>query len=100
MARFEPFDAARYLRDDETILTYLQDLSAQGDPAALASGLAAVVRAKGLNDLAARAGLDPQDLARSLEPGGPLPLETLVKLLSALGMSLSVVPQAGANAAE
>ncbi len=88
----EPLDPARYLAGDtETQLELLTDALASGDRAYFAHALGTVARARGgIAQLAAETGLKRQALHRALSADGNPRLDTLLKVLSALGLRAKV----------
>ena len=64
----KPFDAAEYLTDEETVAEYLNAAAEIGDPAVLLDAFAAVGRARGMADLARKAGLGRESLYKALAP--------------------------------
>ena len=94
MVQTRPFDAANYLETEEDILYYLDAAMEGNDPAHIASALGDVARSKGMSDIAKKAGLGRQALYNALSENGNPTLETLLAVLSALGLQLSVQPRA------
>jgi probable addiction module antidote protein len=92
-----PFDASKYLDDEESVRHYLEDILESGDPKVIAAGLGEVARAKGMAELAAKAGLSRESLYRALSEDGNPRLDTLMKVLAALGVKLSVSPASAAE---
>ncbi len=86
------FDPSRHLDNDESIRIFLEDILESGDPKVIAAGLGDVARAKGMTDLAAKAGLSRESLYRALSEDGNPRLDTLMKVLAALGVKLSLAP--------
>lgn len=84
------FDPSRHLDNDDSIRVFLQDILESGDPKVIAGGLGDVARAKGMTELAAKAGLSRESLYRALSEDGNPRLDTLMKVLAALGVRLSV----------
>lgn len=85
----EPFDAAAYITDTETQVELLTDALASGDRAYIAHALGTVARARGgIAKLAAETGLQRQALHRALSKEGNPRLDTLLKVLKALGLQL------------
>ncbi len=90
--QIKEFDAADYLRSDEDIATYLDAIVQEGDPALFASALGDVARARGMSALARDAGLSRETLYRSLS-GQTIPSsDTIFRVISALGMKVSIRP--------
>lgn len=91
------FDPSEFLESDEAIQAYLEDIFESGDPKVIARGLGDVARAKGMTELAAKAGLSRESLYRALSEDGNPRLDTFIKVLTALGVKVTVSP---ADAAE
>jgi probable addiction module antidote protein len=89
-----PFDPARHLETEDDILYYLEAAMEGNDPKHIASALGDVARSKGMTELAKKAGLGRQALYSALSENGNPTLETLVAVLSALGLELTVQKRA------
>lgn len=89
-ATTKSFDAAKYLETDEDIANYLTDAFSSGDADVMAHALGVAARAKSMRQVAARAGLNEKSLYRALSDQGNPRLDTLVKVLTALGLGLKV----------
>tara|TARA_B000000460_G_C21430340_1_gene354889 strand:+ start:246 stop:524 length:279 start_codon:yes stop_codon:yes gene_type:complete len=85
-----PFDPASYLETEEDILHYLEAAMEGNDPKHIASALGDVARSKGMSEVAKNAGVGRQALYKALSEDGNPTLETLVAVLGALGLSLTV----------
>ncbi len=94
MVETRPFDAANYLQTEEDILYYLEAAMEGNDPRHLASALGDVARSKGMTKLAKKSGLGRQALYNALSENGNPTLETLVAVLGALGLELTVQKRA------
>ena len=89
-----PFDPARHLETEEDILYYLEAAMEGNDPKHIASALGDVARSKGMTEIAKKSGLGRQALYNSLSDNGNPTLETLVAVLGALGLELTVQKRA------
>lgn len=89
-----PFDPANYLQTEEDILYYLEAAMEGNDPKHIASALGDVARSKGMSDIAREAGVGRQALYKALSEDGNPTLETLVGVLAALGLQLTVQKRA------
>ncbi len=83
------FDAADYLKDDETIAEYITAALEDPDPDVFLAAVRDVARAKGMAQLAKDAGLGRESLYKALTPGAKPRYDTMLKLLNALGVKLS-----------
>lgn len=89
-----PFDPADHLESEEDILYYLEAAMEGNDPKHIASALGDVARSKGMSEIARKAGLGRQALYSALSENGNPTLETLVAVLGALGLELTVQKRA------
>jgi probable addiction module antidote protein len=85
-----PFDAANYLETEEDILYYLEAAMEGNDPGHIASALGDVARSKGMTEIARKSGMGRQALYNALSENGNPTLETLIAVLGALGLELTV----------
>jgi len=85
-----PYDSAEYLKTEEDVANYLEAIFEDGDPALIVHGLGVVARAKGMAKIAKKAGLGRESLYKALSKGGNPKLETVVKVVHALGLKLKV----------
>jgi probable addiction module antidote protein len=87
------FDPADFL-DEEGQTELLDDAITSGDAAYLAHAIGTIARAKGgLLNLERRTGIKRQTLAKSLGRSGNPTLETLLPVLKALGLKLTIIPE-------
>ena len=84
-----PWDAADYLETDEDIVAYLEAAFDDGDPGLIAAALGDVARARGMTNVAAKAGLGRESLYKALSPNGARDFATVLKVMQALGLRLS-----------
>ena len=83
-----PWDAAEHLHTQEDMVTYLEAAFEEGDAALIAAALGDIARAKGMTEIARRAGLGRESLYKALSPGGNPELATIMKVMEALGLRL------------
>lgn len=93
----KPFDfSARdeLLRNPENAATYLADFLESGDMELFKEGLRHVAKAQegGVSAVADEAELNRQNLYRALAKNGKPQMETITKVLSALGLQMTVTP--------
>ena len=86
------FDAADYLKDDETIAEYITAALEDPNPDVFLAAVRDVARAKGMAQLAKDAGLGRESLYKALTPGAKPRYDTMLKLLHALVVKLSATP--------
>ena len=84
------FDASDYLENDETVAEYLAAALENPDPDAFLVAVRDVAKARGIADVAARAGLGRESLYKTLSPGAKPRFETVRRLLAALDVRLEV----------
>ncbi|MBO9661677.1 addiction module antidote protein [Dokdonella sp.] len=88
-AKLLPFDAARYLRDDEAIAEYVSAVLETGDSDLLILALGDIARARGMAQIAKDAGLGRESLYKALSPGAKPRFDTVLKVARALGVRLT-----------
>lgn len=87
-----PFDAARYLTDDEAVAEYMTAVLETGDGDLLLLALGDVARARGMTQVARDAGLGRESLYKALAPGAKPRFDTVLKVARALGVKLVARP--------
>ena len=87
------FDASEHLDSEEMIAAYVNAALEEGDPDLLMAAIADVAKARGIAKVAADAGLGRESLYKTLTPGSKPKLETVFKLMHALGVKLTVTPE-------
>jgi probable addiction module antidote protein len=87
-----PFDIADHLGDAEAIQAFLADALETGDAGYIAHALGQIARARGMADIARRAGVSRETLYRTLGPEGNPRLDTLLQLLQAMDLRLTLTP--------
>ena len=88
--KFAKFDAAEYLDSEETIAEYLSAALEDENPDVFLAALADVAKARGIADIAKKAGLGRESLYKALAPGAKPRYETIRRLLDSLGVKLTV----------
>lgn len=91
-AKLVPFDATKYLTDDEAIAEYMNAVLETGDSDLLLLALGDVARARGMTLVAQDAGLGRESLYKALTPGAKPRFDTIVKVARALGVCLTAQP--------
>ena len=89
---YTKFDAADLLNTEEDIAAFLAICAEDNDPELMAHALGAAARARGMTGVAKKTGLTRAALYQALSKDGNPTLSTLMKVLSALGLQLKVVP--------
>ena len=84
------YDVAEYLRTPEEMAAYLEACleEADGDAAFVAKALGNIARAKGMTQVARDAGLSRESLYKALSGERSPEFETILKVISALGLKL------------
>jgi probable addiction module antidote protein len=92
---FKPFDVTEYLGTAEDRAAYLRAMwdDGAGDPTIVVTALGDVARALGMSQIARETGVAREALYKALSPRGNPELGTVVKVLRALGLELSVQPK-------
>ncbi len=91
-AKTKPFDPAAYLDNSASIAAYMNDALESGDPAFVADALGVVARARGMSEVARKAGLSRESLYRALSTDGNPEFATILRVVRALGLQLSALP--------
>ena len=91
---FSRWDAADYLKSEEDLAAYLQACieEAPDDPALIAAALGDVARARGMVQLAKETGLTREGLYKALSKDGNPNFGTVLKVLHALGLKITLQP--------
>ena len=85
-----PWKTEDHLETPEGIAAYLEAVFEDGDPELMSHALGAVARSKVMTEIACRIGLGRQSLYKALSPEGRPEFETVLKVLRALGLKLTV----------
>lgn len=85
------FDSAEYLDSAEAVAAYLEDALETEDPAFIAYALGTIARARGMSRIAKKAGLSRESLYKALSAGGNPEFGTVIRVVQALGLKLTVV---------
>lgn len=90
MVKLKKWDPAEHINTEEDVVAYLDAALEDGDPALIAMILGDIARSKGMAIVAKKAGLGRESLYKALSKGGNPKLETVLKVVHALGMKLKV----------
>lgn len=85
-----PFDASRYLDNEEVIAEYLRLAMEDENPAVFLTALADVAKARGMSKVAKDAGLGRESLYKALSPGAHPRYDTIQKVLRALNLKPTI----------
>ena len=85
-----PYDVAEHLRTPEEMAAYLEASmeDADGDAAFIAKALGDIARAKGMSQVACSAGLSRESLYKALSGERNPSLDTVLRVMGALGLKL------------
>lgn len=83
---------AESMKDPAEAAAYIEAVMELDDPAALLVALRHVAKAHGMAEVARRADVGDKSLFKALSPDGNPTLTTIHKVLHAVGLRLSVVP--------
>lgn len=89
-----PFDPADYLNSEADVVDWLKIWMEDGSPEEIAKAIGDIARSKGMTEIARKTGLGRQALYNALSENGNPTLGTLMAVLDALGLQLSVQPKA------
>ena len=90
--KFAPFVPGEFIKRPEHVAAYLQVSFEEDKPEEIAESLGIVARSAGMTEIARRTGLSRESLYRALSPNGNPQLETVMRVLEACGMRLTVEP--------
>ena len=90
MSKLAVFDAADYLDDEATVAEYLSAALEDPNPDVFLAAVRDVAKARGMTQLAKDSGLGRESLYKTLSPGAKPRYDTVVRLLQALGVKLTV----------
>ena len=99
-ASFTPWDSAEVLDDDQVIIEYLQAALEEDDPELFVKAVGNVARAMGMTAVAHETHLGRPSLYKALSGERDPRIGTVMRVLGALGVRLTVVSKAalrGAN---
>jgi len=84
------YDVAEHLRTPEEMAAYLEACieEAKGDAAFIAKAIGDIARAKGMSQVARDAGLSRESLYKALSGERSPSLDTILKVMRALGLKL------------
>jgi probable addiction module antidote protein len=93
MAKTQIFDPAEYLDSPEAIAGYLTEAFATADEEFITKAIGTAARARGMGAVAKQAGVNRENLYRSLNVGGRPEFATVMKVLDALDVQLVAKPK-------
>ena len=88
------WDITEHLRTEEEMAAYLSAILDEGDPALFVSAVGDIAKARGLAEIAQKAGVSRTRLSRSFSETGQPEFSTVINVIRSLGMRLTAEPQA------
>ena len=92
VADLPEFDMAEHLDSDQAIAEYLTIVLEENDPAEFAHALGTIARARGMAEVARASGLTREALYKALRPTSHPRFDTIMKVVQAMGLQISVQP--------
>jgi probable addiction module antidote protein len=84
------FDSADYLETSVAINAYMEEALETDDPAFIAKALGTIARARGMSQIAKKAGLSRESLYKALSAEGNPEFGTIIRVVQALGLKFSI----------
>lgn len=91
----QPFEAARFLEDDEAVAVFITSIPEENNPALLAAALGEVAKARGMAQVAEKSGMAREALYKALRSDSQPRFETIARVCAALGVKLVAQPAHG-----
>jgi probable addiction module antidote protein len=85
-----PYDSAEYLDSSQAIDAYMEEALETDDPAFIAKALGTIARARGMSQIAKKAGLSRESLYKALSTEGNPEFGTIIRVMHALGLKFSI----------
>ena len=90
---YTPWDSAEFLDSDEMIIEYLRAALEENDPEFFVKAVGNVARSAGMTSIAQETQMSRQGLYKALSGERNPRIGTLMKVLGALGVQLTVAPR-------
>jgi probable addiction module antidote protein len=87
------FDVAHYLTTEEEMNEYLNACFEDGNAALIADAIGMIAKARGMTEIAKETNLGREGLYKGLSSKGNPSFATMLKVLSSLGITLSIKPK-------
>lgn len=97
--KLKKFDAAEYIETPEDVVEFLSAAFESGDAGHIANALGIVARSRGMSQIAEAAGVTRAALYKGFDASGDPKLSTILGVLRALGLQISLAPATPAEAA-
>ena len=91
----QPFEAARFLEDDEAVAVFITSILEENNPALLAAALGEVAKARGMAQVAEKSGMAREALYKALRSDSQPRFGTIARVCAALGVKLVAQPAHG-----
>jgi|SRR5579862_9852917 len=85
-----PYDSAEYLDSAEAMNAYIEEALQTDDPAFIARALGTIARARGMSQIAKKAGLSRESLYKALSTEGNPEFATIIRVIRALKMKFHI----------
>ena len=85
-------NSSDYLETPEDVCAYIDAVFEDGDPALIAHALGVVARSRGMTGIARQTGMGRQNLYKALSLEGNPEFTTVLNVIRAFGLKLTVVP--------
>ncbi len=85
------YDSAEYLDSRKAINAYMEEALETEDPAFIAKALGTIARARGMSQIAKKAGLSRESLYKALSMEGNPEFGTIIRVMQALGLKFSIM---------
>ncbi|OQY29435.1 MAG: putative addiction module antidote protein [Anaerolineaceae bacterium 4572_5.1] len=86
-----PFKIENHLKSEDDIRGFLQEVAETGDSSDFIHALGIAAKAKGMTEVAKKAGVTRASLYKSLSENGNPQFETVNKVIDALGYKIAIV---------
>jgi probable addiction module antidote protein len=87
-----PWDPSQHINTEEDVIAYLNAAFEDGEPCIVADILGDIARSQGMTKIAEKTGLGRESLYKALSEAGNPEFQTILKVLQALGLKLTVTP--------
>ena len=88
------WDPSRHMKTEQDVIDYLNEAFEDGDPAVITLMLGYIARSEGMSRIAEKTGLGRESLYKALSKSGNPEFLTVLKVIQALGLKLTVTPNA------
>ena len=92
MEEVKELDMAELLDSEEVMAGYLAEIFKTGDSKMILSALGDVARARGIASISKQTGLNRESIYKIFRPGAKPRFDTVCKIISGLGLKVSVIP--------